>query len=120
MFSYSSLPISFWGYARQTAVYILNLVPSKFVPKTPLELLNGCKPSLRHIRIWGCPTHVLKGKTRKLELLYEFCLFVGYPKGTRGGFFYSLEEKKMFVSPNAIFLEHDYITNYKPRSKVIN
>ena len=38
MFSYSSLPISFWGYARQTAVYILNLVPSKFVPKTPLEL----------------------------------------------------------------------------------
>ena len=26
MSSYSSLPISFWGYALQTAVYILNIV----------------------------------------------------------------------------------------------
>ena len=119
MFSYSSLPISFWGYALQTAVYVLNLVSSKSVPKTPLELWNGCKPSLRHIRIWGCPAHVLKGKTGKLEPRSELCLFVGYPKGTRGGLFYSPEEKKVFVSTNAIFLEHDYMTNYKPRSKVI-
>ena len=119
MFSYSSLPISFWGYALQTAVYVLNLVPFKSVPKTPLELWNGCKPSLRHIHIWGCPAHVLKGKTGKLEPRSELCLFVGYPKGTRGGLFYSPEEKKVFVSTNAIFLEHDYMTNYKPRSKVI-
>ena len=63
IFSYSSLSTTFWGYALQTAVYILNVVSSKSVPKTPLELWNGCKPSLRHFRIWGCPTHVLKGKT---------------------------------------------------------
>ena len=100
-------------------MYVLNLVPSKSVPKTPLELWNGCKPSLHHIRIWGCPAHVLKGKTGKLEPCSELCLFVGYPKGTRGGLFYSPEEKKVFVSTNAIFLEHDYMTNYKPRSKVI-
>ena len=37
MFSYSSLPITFWGYALQTAVCILNVVSSKSVPKTPLE-----------------------------------------------------------------------------------
>ena len=35
MLSYSSLPISFWGYAIETAMYLLNLVPSKTVPKTP-------------------------------------------------------------------------------------
>ena len=29
MMSYSTLPISFWGYSLQTAVYILNVVPSK-------------------------------------------------------------------------------------------
>ena len=51
MFSYSSLPSSFWGYALQTAMYILNVVPSKSVPKTPLELWNGRKASLRHFRI---------------------------------------------------------------------
>ena len=46
MLSYSSLPISFWGYALETATYLLNLIPSKSVSKTPIELWNGCKPSL--------------------------------------------------------------------------
>ena len=38
MLSYSSLPVSFWGYALETAMYILNLVPSKSVLKIPTEL----------------------------------------------------------------------------------
>ena len=38
MISYSTLPISFWGYALNTTVYLLNLVPSKSVPKTLVEL----------------------------------------------------------------------------------
>ncbi|CAA0831778.1 Unknown protein, partial [Striga hermonthica] len=38
MMSYSTLPDSFWGYALKTAVYILNRVPSKSRPSTPLEL----------------------------------------------------------------------------------
>ena len=38
MISYSTLPISFWGYAQKIAMHILNLVPSKSVPHTPKEL----------------------------------------------------------------------------------
>lgn len=45
MLNYSSLPILFWGYALETTVYLLNLVPSKFVPKTPTELWTGRKLS---------------------------------------------------------------------------
>ena len=37
MMSYSTLSISLWGYALNTVMYLLNLVPSKFVPKTPVE-----------------------------------------------------------------------------------
>ncbi|XP_073121767.1 uncharacterized protein [Henckelia pumila] len=113
MMSYASLPTSFWGYALQTTVYILNVVPSKSIPKTPIELWNGRKPSLRHFRIWGCPAHVLKGKSGKLESRTEVCLFVGYPKGSKGGLFYSPQEKKVFVSTNATFLENDYMTNFQ-------
>ena len=36
--SYSTLPNSFWGYALQTVADILNIVPSKAVQKTPMEL----------------------------------------------------------------------------------
>ena len=99
--------------------YILNVVPSKFVPKTPLELWNGRKASLRHFRIWGCPVHVLKNRSGKLEPRSQVCLFVGYPKETRGGFFYNPQENKVFVSTNATFLEEDYMSNHKPRSKIV-
>ena len=98
MMIYSSLPLSLWGNVLQTVVYNLNVVPSKSIQHTPLELWSGRKPSLRHICIWGCTTHVLKGKTGKLEPRTEVCLFVGYPKGTRGGLFYSPQDKKVFVS----------------------
>ena len=62
---------------------------------------------------------MLKGKTGKLEPRTEVCLFVGYPKGTRGGLFNSPEDKKVFVSTNATFLENDYMANFKPRSRVV-
>ena len=119
MLSYSSLPISFWEYAIETAMYLLNLVPSKTVPKTPTELWKGRKPSLSHIRIWGAPAHVLRKDPNKLESRTEVCMFVGYPKGTRGGLFYSPSDKKVIVSTHATFLEEDYISNFKPKSKII-
>ena len=80
---------------------------------------NGHKPSLNHIRIWGAPAHVLRKEPHKLESCTEVSLFIGYPKGTRGGLFYSSSEKKVIVSTNAKFLEEDYANNFKPKSKVI-
>ena len=119
MLSYSTLPTYFWGLALETAAYLLNLVPSKSIPKTPLELWNGHKPSLRHIHIWGCPAHVHKGKTEKMAPRSEVCIFVGYPKGTRGGLFYSPIDKKVFVATHVTYLEEDYMKNYKPQSKIV-
>ena len=119
MMSYSSLPIPSWGYSLQTAVYILNLAPSKSIQKTTLELWNGHKPSLCHFHIWGCSAHVLKGKTGNLEPRTKVCIFIGYLKGTRGGLFCSHSAKKVFISINATFLEDDYMTNFKPCSTVV-
>ena len=36
MMSYSILPINLWMEALITAIYILNRVPNKLVPKTPI------------------------------------------------------------------------------------
>ena len=35
MMSHADLPISFWGYALETAAFTLNRVPTKKVQKTP-------------------------------------------------------------------------------------
>ena len=115
MLSYSSLLKSFWGYAIQRTTYILNVVPSKFIPKTPLELWSFRKPSLKYIRIWGCPVHMLKGNTGKLEPHSKVCFFVGYAEGTRGGAFYNSRDNNVFLSTNATFLENSYMTYFKPQ-----
>ena len=42
MMNLSTLPLSFWGYTLETT-YILNMVPSKSVPKTPMDMWIGRK-----------------------------------------------------------------------------
>ena len=96
MKSYSSLLVPFWGYAIKTAVDILNVVLTKSVSETPLELWNDRKPSLRHHLIWGCLAHVLKRKTSKLDSRTEVYLFIGYPKGMRGCFFFTVLKKRRY------------------------
>jgi hypothetical protein len=49
--SLSDLSISFWGYALETAAFILNRVPSKSVETTPYELWHGKKPMLSFLRV---------------------------------------------------------------------
>ena len=71
-------------------------------------------PSLKHILLWGYLAHVLKGKTYKLEPRTEVCFLVGYPRGTKGGLFYSPKDQKVIVSTNVRFLEEDYVINHKP------
>ena len=117
MMRMSELLISFWGYALETAVYLLNRVPTKSVPNTPYELWTGKKPSLNHLKIWGCLAHVRKSNMDKLGLRSDRCLFIGYPKMSTGFHFYNPSEQKVFVSRDAIFLKEDYSLN-ENRAKV--
>nr|AAK52163.1 putative polyprotein [Oryza sativa Japonica Group] len=54
MMSQTDMPLSFWGYALETAAFTLNRVPSKSVDKTPYEIWTGKRPSLSFLKIWGC------------------------------------------------------------------
>ena len=63
------------------------------------------KPVLAHIKIWGWPAYVKHIESDKLGAKSDKCLFVGYPKETRGYYFYNSLEQKVFVSKHATFLE---------------
>ena len=115
MLSYSLLPISFWALVLETAVYLLNLAPSKSVPKTPIELWSSCRPSLRHVRIWKSLAHVLKPKADKMDSRFEVCMFVGYPKRTMRGLFYSPQDRNVFIDILFTFFEEYYIMTYNLR-----
>jgi hypothetical protein len=92
------LYISFWGYALETDVFILNRASSKSVDTTPYELWHGKKPTLSFLRVWGCEAYVKKLQPDKLESKSEKCIFVGYPRETLGYTFYHPTKGKTFVS----------------------
>ena len=100
MMSLTDLPVSFWGYALETAAFILNRVPSKSVETTPYEIWNGKKPKLSFLKVWGREAYVNKLQPDKLESKAEKCTFVGYPKDTIGYTFYNKTEGKMFIAKN--------------------
>ncbi|GJU01001.1 retrotransposon protein, putative, ty1-copia subclass [Tanacetum coccineum] len=54
MMNLTTLPLSFWYYALETATRILNMVSTKNVDKTPYELWYGKVPNLSYLKVWGC------------------------------------------------------------------
>ena len=108
--SQSNLPNSFWGHALLTTAFTLNRVPSKAVIKTPYEIWTGKRPSMSFMKIWGCEAYVKRQISDKLGPKSDKCLFVGYPKETKGYYFYNPTEGKVFVARTAVFLENDFIS----------
>ena len=110
MISRTNLPGFLWGEALKTALYILNRVPTKAVPLTPFELWIGRKPSLNHLKVWGCPAEVkLYNPTlSKLDSRTTRCYFVSYPEHSKGYRFYNPNGGTRIVeSQTAKFLEFD-------------
>ncbi|GKA80089.1 retrotransposon protein, putative, ty1-copia subclass [Tanacetum coccineum] len=112
MMSQTTLPKSFWDYALESAVRILNMVPTKKVEKTPYEVWHGQAPKLSYLKVWGYEVLVKRDtltKPNKLEPRSIKCIFIGYPKETIGYSFYNPSENKVFVARNAEFFENDLI-----------
>ncbi|KAL0295193.1 UNVERIFIED_CONTAM: Retrovirus-related Pol polyprotein from transposon TNT 1-94 [Sesamum radiatum] len=108
MMSFTELPPSFWGHALETAVKLLNILPSKSIRKTSYEIWHGKPASYKYLRVWGSPAYVKRLVGDKLDSRSSLCRFVGYPKETAGYYFYDPTEQKVFVSMNAVFLEKGF------------
>ena len=81
-----SLPLFLWSEALKIILYVLNRVPPKVVPKTPFEIQNGWKSSLRHVNIWDFPVEVriYNPQLKKLDPRTVSGYFIGYPANSKG------------------------------------
>ena len=118
MMSLTDLPLSFWGYALETAAFTLNRALSKSIETTPYELWFGKKPKLSFLKVWGCDAYVKKLQHEKLEPKSEKCVFIGYPKETVGYTFYLRSKGKIFVAKNGSFLEKEFLSKEVSGRKV--
>ena len=108
--SFTDLPLSFWGYALETAAFTLNRAPSKSVETTPYELWNGSKPNISFLKIWGCDAYVKRLQPNKLDPKADKCYFVGYAKDTVGYSFYHPSDGKVFIAKGGTFLEKEFLS----------
>ena len=110
MMSQADLPLSFWGYTLETAALTLNMI-LKSVEKTPYEIWTEKRPGLSFLKVWGCEAYVKR-------LMSDKYFFVGYPRKTKGYYFYNKAEGKVFVARNGVFLEKEFLSKGVSGSKV--
>jgi IS30 family transposase len=75
----------FWGEAVVTAVYILNRSPTKaFNGRTSYEAWHGRKPTVSHLRVFGCLTFDKElGHIGKLDDRSTLGVFISYAEGSK-------------------------------------
>ncbi|KAG2787195.1 hypothetical protein PC111_g24293 [Phytophthora cactorum] len=68
MLHHAKLDKWFWAEAAMTAIYVKNRLPSpKVEHKAPFEIVYKSKPSVKHIRVFGCRTYILTPKEKRLK-----------------------------------------------------
>ena len=108
-------------YFLKTAIYLLNRVPSKAVPKTLFELWTGMNPSLRYLHVWGCPTEVrvYNPQEKKLNSRTISGFFIGYPEKSKGyRFYYPNHSTRIVETGNTRFIESGEVSGSKEPRKV--
>jgi hypothetical protein len=108
MLSGAGLGQEFWEEAVGTTCYLVNRSPSSALDdKTPHEVWYGKKPSLQHLRVFGCDAyvHVPKENRSRLDKKAKKCIFIGYKDGVKGYKLWNLETKKTVYSRDVVFRE---------------
>jgi hypothetical protein len=87
MLSGAKLGQELWVEAMGTACYLVNRSPSSGLgDNTPHKVWTGKKPSLTHLKVFGCDAYVRvpKENRSKLDKKDEKCIFIGYEYGLKG------------------------------------
>jgi hypothetical protein len=97
-----------WGEVAMTSIYVQNRSPRRILKNTtPEEAFFKKKPSVEHLRIFGCPIyiHVPKDKRKKLELLGKKGIFIGYSESSKAYIIYVPSQQKVEISRDVTFDE---------------
>ena len=103
-----SVPRRFWPEAVQYAVHVLNRSPSAALNVvTPEEKWSNNKPSVDHLRIFGCIAYAMVPYERRIKLDEKStkCVFFGLSKESKAYRLYNPTTKKILISRDVQFDE---------------
>ena len=102
------LPKKFWAEAANTAVFLLNRLPTKALNKqTPFEAWHGYKPKVSNLKVFGCICYSLvpSVKRDKLDPRGKACIFVGYSLQSKAYRVYHPASNQVVVCRDVSFME---------------
>ena len=109
---YSQLPMSFWAEVVVYIVYTLNRTCSRVHgDNTPFELYTGLKPSLSHLRPFGCPVfiHILAHLRKKLDVKCRRGIFVGYSEESKAYRVWDSTKRQVVTTRDIVFDEQAFL-----------
>lgn len=98
----------YWGEVARHAVYLLNRLPTKVLgDRTTYEAWNGRKPSLGHLRVFGCIGHAkdTAPHLKKLDDRSKRLVYFGVEEGSKAHRMYNPKNNKIVVSRDVVFEE---------------
>eukprot|EP00253_Pinus_taeda_P002681 PITA_02681 len=120
MLSGAKLGQEFWVEAVDTACYLVNRSPSSALEdKTPQQVWTGKKPSLSHLRVFGCDAyvHVPKEKQTKLDNKLEKCIFIEYKDGLKSYKIWNPVTRKVVYNRDVVFREVKDVIKHEVQPK---
>ena len=102
------LPLSYWPYAFQTAVYLINRQPTTLLHHiSPFESLFNQSPNYLKLKKFGCLCFPLTWpyNTHKLQPKACPCVFLGYSQTQSAYRCMDLKTKRIYLSRHVLFHE---------------
>ena len=106
---HACLPQSWWQFSVEHAVHVYNQTPLRRLNwQTPYELLYGERPSIDHLRVFGCGAYVfipVETRANKLAPRSELMTYLGNAPGASGFVFMRGPNNILFYATHCIFDE---------------
>ena len=103
------LPQSYWEFALDHATHVYNRTPMKRLNwQTPYQGISGEKPSVDHLRVFGCAAYVFiprEVQENKMAPRSELMIYLGTHPGTKGWIFMRTPSNTVFSAAQATFDE---------------
>ncbi|GFY25481.1 retrovirus-related Pol polyprotein from transposon TNT 1-94 [Trichonephila clavipes] len=105
LFKSSEVPHKFWGEALLCFTYAWNRICHKDSNKTPFEKYSGRKPSVLHLKPFGCLAYagVPKQIRKKFDMRAKIGIMMGYAQRTKGYRIWLIDENKLVETINDDF-----------------
>lgn len=103
------LPLFLWAEATNTAVYLKNRTATNVLSgSTPYEKWFGKKPTVKHLRVFGCDAyvHIAKDQRTKWDKNASKCVMLGYNDASKAYRVYDPQSRKIFIRRDVKFDEN--------------